>query len=53
MRLSLCVAAFAVVVAAFQDPELRKNEKMFTIELAPSETRSVTEAEKFNLISVR
>jgi hypothetical protein len=52
MRLSSCVAAFAVIVIAFQDPELRKNEKLFTIELAPSETRIVTEVEKFDLVNV-
>jgi hypothetical protein len=53
MRLSSCIAVFAVILTALQDPESRKDEKLFTIELASSETRSVTEAEKFNLINVR
>ena len=52
MRSLFLIAAFAVTIAAFPGSEVQAEQKLFTVELAPRETRCVTEDEKFGLINV-
>jgi hypothetical protein len=52
MRLFHIAAVLVATTAAFPNPDLQVNEELFTIEVAPGETRRVTEVEKYSLINV-
>lgn len=53
MRYTYCIAAIAAIAAALPTPaDIEVDQQLFTIELAPGETRQVTEEEKWKLKAV-
>lgn len=53
MHYFLTIAALVALAIAAPILEPQTNADLFTVELAPGDTRAVTETEKFALIDVR